>query len=421
MPALTDVREEIAARAKELHDIFEQAGPDRDLSKAESLKSLADGAARAAEVKRRNDELTALGKKRDELVAQDQIADNARKEHEWATRPASGMQHPAQAAGGGDGSAASAKSKKSPGALFTESPEYKGWTHGSRQTASVEIDGPYGFKATFDTPTATLTGYDRQAFVTLGVQRLTVADLLAQGRTTQPTIRYPQEDTFTNAATTIAEGGLKPEATWDTSEQDAPVRKIAVTSKVTDELFADFPAMQDYIDNRMRYMVGLTEEAQLLNGNGTAPNIRGILQTSGIQTQAKGADPTPTAIYKAITLIASVGFFDADGVVLHPLDWQDIRTLQDANGNYIWGHPAEMGPERIFSLPVVKTTSMTQNTGLVGAFRLGAQVFYRQGIMVESTNSNEDDFKRNLIAIRAEQREALAVYRPKAFATVTGI
>jgi HK97 family phage major capsid protein len=421
MPTLIEVREEIAAKAKDLHDIFEQAGPDRDLSKAEALKSLADPAARAAEVKRRNDELTALGKKRDELVEQDGIAANARKEHEWANNPAGSIQHPAQAGGSGDGTAATRKPIVTPGKVFTDSAEYKAWTAGSRLNASVEMPDVYGFKATFDTGTATLTGYDRQAFVTLGVQRLTVADLLAQGRTTQPTIRYPQEDTFTNAATTVAEGGTKPEASWDTSEQDAPVRKIAVTSKVTDEMFADFPLMQDYIDNRMRYMVGLQEEAQLLNGNGTAPNIRGILQTSGIQTQAKGADAVPTAIYKAMVLVESVGFFMPDGYVTHPLDWQDVRTLQDANGNYIWGHPALPGPDRIWGLPVVVTTSIAQNTGLIGAFRLGAQVFYRQGIMVESTNSNEDDFKKNLIAIRAEQREALAVYRPKAFSTVTGI
>jgi HK97 family phage major capsid protein len=257
--------------------------------------------------------------------------------------------------------------------------------------------------------------------VMVGTERLTIADLLAQGQTNENTIRYVKEDTFTNAATTVTEGATKPEAAFDTSEVDAPVRKIAVTAKVTDELFADFPAMRDYIDNRLRYMVGLTEEVQLLTGDGNAPNITGILTTSGIQTQAKGSDPTPDAVYKAITKVRTVGFFEPDGVVFHPNDWTDIRLLKTLDGIYIWGSPMDMGPERIWGLPVVVTTGMTENTALVGAFRLGAQIFRREGIRVEATNTNSDDFVKNLITIRAEERLALAVYRPKAFATVTGI
>ena len=201
----------------------------------------------------------------------------------------------------------------------------------------------------------------------------------------------------------------------------SPVRKIAVSAKVTDEMFADFPTIQSYINARLPQMVQLREDGQLLTGNGTAPNLRGILNISGILTQAKGADPVPDAVYKAMIQIMATGFFVPDGVVMHPLDWQDVRLLRTADGLYIWGSPAENGPERIWGLPVVVTTVLTQNTGLVGAFQLGAQIFYRQGITVESTNSNEDDFKKNLIALRAEQREALVVYRPKAFCTVTGI
>lgn len=312
--------------------------------------------------------------------------------------------------------------RKSLGQAFVESGGYKGWKRNvSGQTALAEVP-EHGFKATFTVAAATLTNYDRQAGIVLvGTQRLTVADLLAQGRTNAPVIRYVREDTFTNAATTVAEGALKPEASFDTSEVDAPVRKIAVTAKVTDELFADFPAIQSYIDARMPLMVQLTEEAQLLSGDGIAPNIAGILNTAGIQTQAKGVDPVLDAIFKAMTKVLAVGFFTPDGVVMHPNDWSDVRLLRTADGLYIMGNPTDAGVMRIWDLPVVVTTSMTENTALVGAFRLGAQVFYREGISVESTNSNEDDFKKNLIALRAEERLALAVYRPKAFCTVTGI
>jgi HK97 family phage major capsid protein len=287
--------------------------------------------------------------------------------------------------------------------------------------ATVEVPR-VGFKATFTTSGATVTGYDRQpGVITLGTQRPSVADLLARGQTTQNTIRYLQEDTFTNAATTVAEGGTKPEASFDTSEVDAPVRKIAVTAKVTDEIFNDFPAIASYIDERLPLMVVMAEDAQLLTGDGNAPNLTGLLNVSGILTQAKGADPTPDAVYKAMVQIMATGFFMPDGAVFHPLDWQDVKLLRTADGMYIWGSPADAAPDRIWGLNVVITTAITQNTALVGAFKLGAQIFYRQGITVEATNTNSDDFVKNLITIRAEQREALAVYRPKAFCTVTGV
>jgi HK97 family phage major capsid protein len=311
------------------------------------------------------------------------------------------------------------------GERFVKSEAYKSWRPGGgQQQAFFEAPEQLAFagKTTFTTTVATLTEYDRQpGMVMLGQQALTIADLIAQGETTMNTIRYVREDTYTNAATIVAEGGTKPEAAFDTSEVDAPVRKIAVTAKVTDEMFADFPVIRDYVDNRLRFMVGQQEEAQILLGNGTPPNIQGIETTSGIQTQALGTDPIPDAVFKAITKIAAIGFFQADGVVFNPLDWQNVKLLKTADGIYIWGHPADAGPNRLWGLPVVATVAQTQHTAFVGAFKLGAQVFRRQGITVETTNSNVDDFTKNLITIRAEERLALAVYRPLAFCTVTGL
>lgn len=322
----------------------------------------------------------------------------------------------------GDSPQKAERQRKSVGEQFIESLEYKNW--GSRragQFASVEME-QLGFKTTFTTTGSAFTGYERIPGVVLaGTQRLTVADLLPKGQTNQNTIRYPQEVSFTNAATTVAEGATKPEAAFSTIEVDAPVRKIAVTAKVTDELFMDFPALRDYINARLPYMVKITEEAQILNGDGNAPNLRGILQTSGILTQARGADSDEDAMYKGITKVRFTGFFEPDGVVVNPNNWQTMRLHTTTTGEYIWGPPSAQGPETLWGLPVVVTSNISANTGLVGAFALGAQLFYRNEVVIESTNSNEDDFKKNLIAIRAEERVALPVYRPAAFASVTGL
>ena len=168
-------------------------------------------------------------------------------------------------------------------------------------------------------------------------------------------------------------------------------------------------------------MVKRREELQILLGDGTPPNISGIQDRTGIQTQAKGADPTPDAVYKAMTKIRAVGFAEPTAAVFHPNDWQDIRLLRTVDGIYIWGSPADAGAERIWGLEVRQTTAQTENTGLVGAFRPFAQIFRRTGIELAVSDSHDNFFIYNKLAVRAEERVALAVYRPSAFCTVTGL
>jgi HK97 family phage major capsid protein len=376
----------------------------------------------AVELRKRNDELTEMSKQREAIKAVEDIEaehEAAIKAQRTPNRPNfGGAQEPESR---GDAAA----SRKSLGELFIESDSYKRWNKGATNQYAhydVPIKMAKAFKTTFDTAGATLTQYDRQpGFVYLGQQMLTVADLFARGETQSNTIRYPKEDTFTNAATAVAEGATKPEAAWDLSEVDAPVRKIAVTTKITEELLMDFTAVRDYINERLPFMVRQTEESELLTGSGSSPHLTGVLNTAGIQTQATSSDTNPDAIYKAIVKVRTVGFFEPDAVVIHPNNWTPIRLLKTTTGEYVWGSPSEAGPERIWGLLVDVTTGITANTGLVGAFKLGGQIFYREGMRIESTNSNEDDFKKNLIALRAEIREALAIYRPKAFCTVTSL
>jgi HK97 family phage major capsid protein len=176
------------------------------------------------------------------------------------------------------------------------------------------------------------------------------------------------------------------------------------------------------IQNRLVFMLRRREEAQLLNGDGTAPNISGITDRSGLQTQAKGSDPTPDAILKAANLIRVNSFYEPDGVVIDPLDMQDIRLLRTADGIYIFGSPSDPYTAiRLWGMEVRETTAQTDNTAIVGAFGTAAQVFRRSGITVTASTEHASYFVENKVAILAEERLALAVYRPNAFCTVTGI
>lgn len=323
---------------------------------------------------------------------------------------------------------------KSIGEQFVESEAYKA-IQGKRRPrgTSISVESPIlpsQLKATFDTTATGLQSYiNYQAGpIMVEQQRMTVRDLLSVGQTTLNSVPYIQETSYTNAATTVAEEGEKPEATFALQDEFAPVKKIAVIGKVTDEMYNDFPMMRDYVNGRLRFMVQEREEAQLLSGAGTGTEITGIL-TASIQSQALAADTHADAVHKAITKIRTVGHFEPDGAVFHPDDWQQMRLAKDDNNQYYGGGPfsgpygngAFSNAPRYWGLPVVVTTAITSGTGLVGAFKLGAQIWDREGITVDSTNSDEDDFRFNRMTIRVEERLALAIYRLNAFCKVTGI
>lgn len=340
--------------------------------------------------------------------------------------------------------------KGSPGFMLVTSEAYKALAAGVNrrgrgsipQNTQQQLNIPYGIRdymngawrrflgAAAEPSSTGLTSIEKlPGIVELGVRPLMVKDLIAPGATTNTTIRYIREVSFTNYATSVAEGAAKPEALFEYAEVDAPVRKVAAYTKVTDELFADYLAIASYINQRLPYMVERTEEDQILNGDGNAPNITGILQTAGIQTEAKGGDTAADALYKALTKIRFTGFFEPDGFVIHPTDWQNLRLAKDNALQYYGGGPFTgaygnsplVQFDSIWGKPVAITPAISAGTALAGAFRLGAQYFQREGLTIEMTNSDQDDFIKNKMTIRCEERLALAVYRALAFCTITGL
>jgi HK97 family phage major capsid protein len=248
-----------------------------------------------------------------------------------------------------------------------------------------------------------------------------VADLLPTiPVTTGNSYTYMQESTFTNNAAEVAEAGTYPESALAYTEVTATVRKIGTWIPVTDEQLADVPGMRALIDNRLSLMVQLRLDTELISGDGIAPNISGFM-TQVTQSQAKGSDPVFDALYKGMVLVQTVGFANVTGIVMHPLDWQDVRLTRTTDGVYILGNPADPGPERIFGVPVVMTTGATQNTAIVGDFAAHSALIYRQGIEIKITDSHSDLWVKDIQAIKASLRAALAVFRLTAFCKVTGV
>lgn len=262
--------------------------------------------------------------------------------------------------------------------------------------------------------------------------RLVVADLLGKGTLSGNAISYFVEGALEGAFTTVAEAGAKPQLhVVDPTAVTDVLKKIAGWVKFSDEMIEDLDFIVSEINGRLLYELAKFEEAQLLNGNGTGSNLRGILQRSGIQTEARGTvasgDTAADAIFRAITKVSTGSGLDADGLVINPADYQTLRLAKDANGQYYgggffngaYGNGGLSDQPNVWGLRTVVTPAISAGTVLVGAFGQAATVYRKGGVRVESTNSHASDFTSNLVTLRVEERIALAVRRPSGFVSTT--
>jgi HK97 family phage major capsid protein len=318
---------------------------------------------------------------------------------------------------------------KSLGELFTTSEEFSQKNRPPRGQAgpvwTVDLDQKFGKGRGFKTLFDTINSFGIQNVrlpvpLTPGEQPVTIASLMPEGRTSGNAIAYMEETTTTSNAAEVTEGVAKPEAALVFTEKTSAVRKIAVQIPVTDESLDDIPFIESYLDTRLSLFVRQREDAELLNGNGTPPNLRGIIATSGVLTQARGTDANPDAIFKGMIKVLTQGFLDPTAVVLNGLNWQTIRLLTTTTGAYLFGPPTERGTPTIWGLDVVLTNAIASGTGLVGAFRTAAEVFRRTDLSLQVGWIN-DQFITNRRTILVEERLALVVFRPKGFCTITGL
>jgi HK97 family phage major capsid protein len=428
MPAtsLTEIREELAEKRRFLHDVFKQAGPDLDMTKVTLLSG--DTHSKAGEIKRLNDELTALGQEHDRLYAVSLIGRENEQEHRRLNEPG-GSGLPTGSGGAGEEDGRYGDRQLTPRRLrevLQTSKAYKQFRDGSLREATIDL--PAGDLKALINLTAISPQVDRRPMVMMPLEERTVGDLMLQGTTTVGSLEYYEETTSpvpTPAQAAVLEGTAKFEDTFGWTLQSETVRKIGTWVPATKEALDDVDFLESQIRGRLAFAVQRVEEQMLLTGTGTAPQLRGLLNRTGIQTTAKTTGvPIPDVIYTAMQLVrgsAGTGFAEPTGVVFNPTNWTTVKLLRTADGIYIWGNPSEEGPDRIWGLPVRQTTAMTVNTALVGAFRPHAEIIRRQGVTVTLSTEHASYFIENKVAILAEERLALAVYRPSAFATATAL
>lgn len=318
----------------------------------------------------------------------------------------------ARRGGGADGDSGA----KSYGEQFTETDDFQALVSKGRGSARMHVKditsvttGAGGVGAAIEP--ARLPGVVR------GPDRpFTIRDLIMPGRTSSNAVQYVQETGFTNAAAPVAEGALKPQSELALELLTTTVKTIAHWFRASKQVLADLPLLQSYINGRAIYGLKYVEENQIIAGDGTGENLLGILpQATEFNAALSQVGDTPIDTLRRAILQVRIAEYRATGIVLNPVDWADMELQKDSTGAYIWVNVQEGGTQRMWRLPVVDTNAMPAGEFLVGAFDMGAQVFDREDAAVEVSTEDGDNFRRNMVTIRAEERLALAVYRPESF------
>ena len=251
-------------------------------------------------------------------------------------------------------------------------------------------------------------------------QDLRIRSLLMPGVTASNAIEYFKENVFTNSAAPVAELALKPQSDITFSKQSTTVKTLAHWIYASKQIMDDVPMLMSYINGRLIYGLRLVEEQQLLLGDGTGENLLGIIPQATaydatLITTLGVTNVNKMDVIRAAMLQVQLSLYEPTGIVLHPTDWAAITLTKDSNGNYLVANPQSTLSRVLWSLPVVPSMSMSQGTFLVGSFRYGAQFFDREAANIAVSYEDRDNFVKNAVTIRAEERLALAVYRPAAF------
>jgi HK97 family phage major capsid protein len=284
---------------------------------------------------------------------------------------------------------------------------------GMRGVARVEIKTVNAFT------TATTPGLTAPQIITdptiLPRRRMTIRNLLAQSTTTANAVWFPRMTARQNMAATVAETAQKPLSDASFAQISTPVVVIAHLMQLSRQILDDAPALAGLVQSEMEYGRAYTEEAQILNGDGSGANLLGLIPQATAFSAAfsitgeTGIDRIAMAI-----LQSELALLPANGIVMNPTDWRKLSLQKSAQGEYILGSPARQTTPSLWGLPVVATPAMAAGYFLVGAFDAAAMIFDRLTAEFLISSENKNNWEINELTARMESRLALAVKQPLA-------
>lgn len=265
---------------------------------------------------------------------------------------------------------------------------------------------------------------------------LLLRDALANGRTDSNLVEFVTEASRTNNAAEVAEAtslvdGAKPESGFTLAVDNAPVRTIATLMYVTRQALDDMSGLRSYIDGLLARFIDERVDRQLLVGNGTPPNLKGLNNVSGVLNlngaywAANGGITNKLdRIRRSKTRVRIGGRGVASLVIVNPADLETFETMKvdgvAGQNQYVLPNGGPFGNGTIPTIWGMRALEHEDQTAGIATVLDGraCMVMDRMDTQLFLTDSNRDLFERNILTLLVETRLAFPIFYPGRIALV---
>lgn len=293
----------------------------------------------------------------------------------------------------------------------------EGMLKGQANGASFEIKADMTTAADF---TGEVIAADRVAGIKFDPSRsLHMRSIIPVGSTSSDVVRFVKESAYSDGTATRAEGATLGQSDFNLSAIDANVQKIGTYFRISEEMLSDTPALASFISVRASEKLLAVEDNQILNGNGTAPNLSGIITDAADFAAGAFAAGIESANEFDVLVVAlnqlALSEYQANYIVLNPSDFHKILLLKDTQNNYLKDQVYAGLQPSFMGVPVIVNTAIAAGTFLAGNFAQGSQLWTRDNLSVSFHREDGTNVRDGFVTVRVMERIALTNYLPNAF------
>ena len=245
-----------------------------------------------------------------------------------------------------------------------------------------------------------------------------IRSLLPLGSTDAQTIRFPKETAYSDGAAATAEAAAFGQSDFDLAASTVNVEKIGTYMRITGEMLDDIKQLTSYLSARVPEKVLSVEDNEILNGDGSSPNLDGLFTDGAAFAAGDFALAIESANEFDVLTVAlnqlALSNYQADTILLNPTDLHKMILLKSTANEYLRNQIFSGLQPTINGIPVTVNTAVTAGKFLVGNLRQSSQLWIRENLAVEFSREDSDNFQKNFVTVRAMERVALTNYLPNA-------
>lgn len=246
-------------------------------------------------------------------------------------------------------------------------------------------------------------------------RKVHLRQLFPQGTMDGSTFYYVKENgTGEGTLGPVAENSTKAQLDFDLTEASANAEYIAGWVRISKKMLGDVKGMTSFLQARLLERLYKAEDDAILNGNGTTPQVSGIIGGSNYTAFSGSSGPDVEEIINSFSQMEDSLERTPDGFIVRPATLYSILLHKESGAGYdlppgVFVDPAT-GQLRLAGVNGTGSTAMTAGKFLTGDFSEGAMILMREPPVVEFFEQDGTNVRENKITVRVEERFAFPIF-----------